>query len=1049
MARQFLGESIEDYEILISAINALRIDDISQSRSALNHLKKSIHHQSTPLMIEYLAACIESNLEDEAYKVFKSLLCRSSKSLVLKIIFDNAEPQLIKRCVELFEKKYLHNINPSIVEYKSKTCDQVVSSFLNAAGLHQISYKDALYFIQSTNKAGYYSKTQAKKFILNLCHRECINNTSPFDAMKIMHITLSILEVGYKQDAENFFRQKFKLLKKSAFKTYKHNNQYKPKYFYRTGYSEKYTWRDFKRKLGSSNYLNLPYNQSEIMNNGHYSTNLVQFAFIVSQYKVRNEFIAYILNNFINLNIYNSKDLPEIIEPLTKLHNSFRLPAIPDLIKFVVSNTHPSNYEYFLPFGEDFFKFYGLNYLRVLKSLQKKILVNQIMPHYEDIRYYPTIKKFHHCYIFGSCALQKFVVNAFAFRFLNFSGPNDCLANFSEHKKLLPRSVQSKFKKDFFNSINSSNSNVSLFKNLLGFYNFDEKPNLIRITKLFNKNPNKTYFMMLLHCVIQTRTFDQKCCEEISQIKVSSIFINFLQDSAPIIQKLDSESVSCLIKFCIIVYGPSCKIRKLFLDLIGDPRLENPFESFFNSKKSLNTKIYWSATDYDRWRSEPQKDKCLDLFLCLELANNKTDYLDRLKQKIYTLNSDQLNMYYVSFYSVASHLVDWFRIKNHNQANQTSCLYSHALPFYKIYFSDELFALAQFEDDLIALVKDKFRPILLRDPNIDHSKFNVFNSCKLATMFAQELYISDPIGALFLKWPLYETIPCKDVKQEILQDPKLIKNYKLLNKYIQSRSFSDMSDREWGYVENIIRSLDPSYDDGPSSFESFPLSKLEYLKYAKASIKLFCNKLISSDQGTLVLAQFERKYMIIYLLKCLPSIDQSLHTMLINRILDDCSALDIKDSISLNQALCMLATLFTLLDWSDYDKQIKNSDSLYSITKLLKRKIENAICEHKFSLNNVDRRFWIEFPNVFGHSNYYYSTGLHRKMMSHFIVIRRTLVKLLLDNTQQSEFSDLDFKDIESIFGDNEWNYSWIIKSKIKHHPMSIFFNNNLKIINP
>ena len=1049
MARQFLGESIEDYEILISAINALRIDDISQSRSALNHLKKSIHHQSTPLMIEYLAACIESNLEDEAYKVFKSLLCRSSKSLVLKIIFDNAEPQLIKRCVELFEKKYLHNINPSIVEYKSKTCDQVVSSFLNAARLHQISYKDALYFIQSANKAGYYSKTQAKKFILNLCHRECINNTSPFDAMKIMHITLSILEVGYKQDAENFFRQKFKLLKKSAFKTYKHNNQYKPKYFYRTGYSEKYTWRDFKRKLGSSNYLNLPYNQSEIMNNGHYSTNLVQFAFIVSQYKVRNEFIAYILNNFINLNIYNSKDLPEIIEPLTKLHNSFRLPAIPDLIKFVVSNTHPSNYEYFLPFGEDFFKFYGLNYLRVLKSLQKKILVNQIMPHYEDIRYYPTIKKFHHCYIFGSCALQKFVVNAFAFRFLNFSGPNDCLANFSEHKKLLPRSVQSKFKKDFFNSINSSNSNVSLFKNLLGFYNFDEKPNLIRITKLFNKNPNKTYFMMLLHCVIQTRTFDQKCIDEISQIKVSSIFINFLQDSAPIIQKLDSESVSCLIKFCIIVYGPSCKIRKLFLDLIGDPRLENPFESFFNSKKSLNTKIYWSATDYDRWRSEPQKDKCLDLFLCLELANNKTDYLDRLKQKIYTLNSDQLNMYYVSFYSVASHLVDWFRIKNHNQANQTSCLYSHALPFYKIYFSDELFALAQFEDDLIALVKDKFRPILLRDPNIDHSKFNVFNSCKLATMFAQELYISDPIGALFLKWPLYETIPCKDVKQEILQDPKLIKNYKLLNKYIQSRSFSDMSDREWGYVENIIRSLDPSYDDGPSSFESFPLSKLEYLKYAKASIKLFCNKLISSDQGTLVLAQFERKYMIIYLLKCLPSIDQSLHTMLINRILDDCSALDIKDSISLNQALCMLATLFTLLDWSDYDKQIKNSDSLYSITKLLKRKIENAICEHKFSLNNVDRRFWIEFPNVFGHSNYYYSTGLHRKMMSHFIVIRRTLVKLLLDNTQQSEFSDLDFKDIESIFGDNEWNYSWIIKSKIKHHPMSIFFNNNLKIINP
>ena len=69
--------------------------------------------------------------------------------------------------------------------------------------------------------------------------------------------------------------------------------------------------------------------------------------------------------------------------------------------------------------------------------------------------------------------------------------------------------------------------------------------------------------------------------------------------------------------------------------------------------------------------------------------------------------------------------------------------------------------------------------------------------------------------------------------------------------------------------------------------------------------------------------------------------------------------------------------------------------------------------------------------------------------MLHLAVIRRTLIKLLSDNTQQSEFSDLDFEDIESIFGDKEWIYSWIIKSKIKHHPMSIFFNNNLKIINP
>ena len=69
--------------------------------------------------------------------------------------------------------------------------------------------------------------------------------------------------------------------------------------------------------------------------------------------------------------------------------------------------------------------------------------------------------------------------------------------------------------------------------------------------------------------------------------------------------------------------------------------------------------------------------------------------------------------------------------------------------------------------------------------------------------------------------------------------------------------------------------------------------------------------------------------------------------------------------------------------------------------------------------------------------------------MRNLIVIRRTLIKLLSDNTQQSEFSDLDFDHIDNIFGDKELDYSWIIKSKIKHHPMCIFFNNNLKIINP
>ena len=144
----------------------------------------------------------------------------------------------------------------------------------------------------------------------------------------------------------------------------------------------------------------------------------------------------------------------------------------------------------------------------------------------------------------------------------------------------------------------------------------------------------------------------------------------------------------------------------------------------------------------------------------------------------------------------------------------------------------------------------------------------------------------------------------------------------------------------------------------------------------------------------------------------------------------------------------MQATISSLLEGSESYNQIKNVNCLYSIIKLLKRKIENAICEHKFSLNNVDRRFWREYPGDYRLYNYY-SSALDRKIYKTLFDDKHTLVKLLSDNTQQSEFSDLDFDDIDSIFGDQEWNYSWIIKSKIKYHPMSIFFNNNLKIINP
>ena len=103
LAKQFLEPShVCDHDFMICAANHTLDDEFKDANEAISYLSKPLYRQAKTLRIAYLSSCLKKNLDDEAYRVFKSLSYQTSKSLLIKMLTVEGNPAIQKSCFDLF-----------------------------------------------------------------------------------------------------------------------------------------------------------------------------------------------------------------------------------------------------------------------------------------------------------------------------------------------------------------------------------------------------------------------------------------------------------------------------------------------------------------------------------------------------------------------------------------------------------------------------------------------------------------------------------------------------------------------------------------------------------------------------------------------------------------------------------------------------------------------------------------------------------------------------------------------------------------------------------
>lgn len=108
-AKVFLGKEVEYEEWFSLGINALNSDDYLTSEAALVKLDRPIRSCSNFLLLEYFRVLLEKKTtkKNQATKLLKTLLSKTSKSFVIRTVLDAPNKILRKHLIEEL-KKYKH-----------------------------------------------------------------------------------------------------------------------------------------------------------------------------------------------------------------------------------------------------------------------------------------------------------------------------------------------------------------------------------------------------------------------------------------------------------------------------------------------------------------------------------------------------------------------------------------------------------------------------------------------------------------------------------------------------------------------------------------------------------------------------------------------------------------------------------------------------------------------------------------------------------------------------------------------------------------------------
>ena len=449
LAKQFLEPShVCDHDFMICAANHTLDDEFKDANEAISYLSKPLYRQAKTLRIAYLSSCLKKNLDDEAYRVFKSLSYQTSKSLLIKMLTVEGNPAIQKSCFDLFAQRYLPNLKGSIA-----------SNFLGQTYKNKLSAKDHIFFIMSAHEVGHIGKTKTIKLLeeVYLIHKTLL---------VLMDVTLCLHKLGHPRKGAAFFMKYQGRHSSSQYDTYiQYGHQCKPKFLNYYVYLENDNWEleeliwTSHKKLKDQKWLNSPYNQSSIFNRGLRSTNPIVFIgllFQISSKAINSSLLIHLIDVFIKQNNHTSRNSEGIFIGLSYLFKhkaSGNLAAkIDSLNKYVVDKTKPTYYGFFLPLGKSFFsKYIDKNYDEIIEKFSSNTQFKTMKLDYHNT-WTLHARIWLHVFNFGNKPLTKLAVSSYALR-KNLSIMNNGGEYYREKNDLidsLSRSARNKFWKIYY-----------------------------------------------------------------------------------------------------------------------------------------------------------------------------------------------------------------------------------------------------------------------------------------------------------------------------------------------------------------------------------------------------------------------------------------------------------------------------------------------------------------------------------------------------------------------------------------------------------------------
>ena len=338
-AKVFLGKEVDYEEWFSLGINATCFDDTSTSEAAFDMLDRPIRKCSNFLLLEYFRVLLEKKTtkKDQATKLLKTLLSKTSKSFVIRTVLDSPNKILRKHLIEELKqyKRFKDRDKLFLIEIlwergviSRKAADASLQYFLHYESSDSVTplilSKE---HIRSIHDA--YQRDKHASIIPNDYSKYV---TSSDDVLLRMIISLIYLKMNLVKKAfDTFYPVSLhpSFMKNGIGRFFSIDNKESgdntgPKYF-----KDYEHFKDTTQYLDTkySQYFDIPYNQAALMAGGLNCSNLFTFAFNSLKYS-RDLSIVKTVNRIVKrLNPvhypYNHKKILGYLPLIKKLNKEF------------------------------------------------------------------------------------------------------------------------------------------------------------------------------------------------------------------------------------------------------------------------------------------------------------------------------------------------------------------------------------------------------------------------------------------------------------------------------------------------------------------------------------------------------------------------------------------------------------------------------------------------------------------------------------------------------------------------------------------------------